>query len=210
MSEQTLQSTGIEAPFSHGWRIVAIIRTFATPGIVCANLYISPHKEGVGDYWFCIHDFDTDSVLGTTYPKLVHPSRRVLRFGVDVIWKLLIGYRVFEKVEYLKNYHSYLRVAEFQLMFNIWDKEVTQLMLDFKKRCNKFRDGSIEFSPVVGLWKRCLQAYRWISKYQNNLVPHPGNLFRLCRRLSIPSPSSLLVEEVSALEAVCIQKLADL
>ena len=43
------------------------------------------------------------------------------------------------------------------------DKEVTQLMLGSEKRCNKFKDRNIEFSPVVGLWIHRLQAYRWVS-----------------------------------------------
>jgi hypothetical protein len=95
-------------------------------------------------------------------------------------------------------------------MLNAWDKELTQLMLGLEERCNKFRDGSIDFSPVVGLWICCIQAYRWICRYLAGLVPHPGNLFRLCCCLSIPTQNSLLVGEVSALEVVCIQKLADL
>ncbi len=49
-----------------------------------------------------------------------------------------------------------------------------------------------------------------MGRYLAGLVPHLGNLFRLCHRPRIPSPNSLLVEEVSALEVVCIQKLADL
>jgi hypothetical protein len=94
-------------------------------------------------------------------------------------------------------------------MFNAWDKRLTQFMLSSEKRCNQFRDGSIDMSPVVGLWIRCLQVYRWISRYLAGLVPHPGNLFHLCCGLSIPRPNSLLVDEVSV-EVVCIQKLADL
>ncbi len=39
---------------------------------------------------------------------------------------------------------------DFQLMFNKWDVEVTQLILGLEKRCNKFWNGSIKFSP--GHW----------------------------------------------------------
>jgi hypothetical protein len=49
-----------------------------------------------------------------------------------------------------------------------------------------------------------------MGRYLAGLVPQPGNLFCLCLRLSILSPNSLLAEGVSALEVVCIQKLADL
>ena len=89
-----------------------------------------------------------------------------------VFCQLTIQHWSFEKIEYLYRHHSYLSASEFQLMFNAWDKELTQLMLGLEKRCNKFRDGNIDFSPVVGLWILCLQAYRWISRYLAGLVPH--------------------------------------
>jgi hypothetical protein len=185
---------------------------------MCTNLYISPHNLGVGDHRFHVHNFDAGSVLGTMYPKLIRWAGCVLRCGVEqtvkkynkVLRQLTIQHWSFEKIEYLHRCNSYLSTSEFQIMFNTWDKKLTQLMLGSEKRCNKFRDGSIDFSPVVGLWIHCFQAYRWISRYLAGQVPYHGNLFCLCRHLSIPSPNSLLVEEVSALEAVCIQKLADL
>ncbi len=218
MCKQTLQLTSTKAPFSNGRGKVAIIGTFATPGIVCTNSYLSPHREGVGDHRFQVHDFDASLVLGTNYPKSIHPSGRALCCGVEwtvkkynkVLRQMLIWHRAFEKMEYLQENHDNLTAAEFQLLFNLWDMEVTQLMLGLEKRCNKFRDGNIDFSPVVGLWIRHLQAYRWIDRYQNGQVPHAGNLYRLCRCLSVPSPSSLTVEEVIAAEVACVQKLADL
>ena len=50
MEEQTLHSTGREAPHSHQTGQVAIVGTFATPGIVCMNSYLSPHGAGIGDH----------------------------------------------------------------------------------------------------------------------------------------------------------------
>jgi hypothetical protein len=62
---------------------------------------------------------------------------------------MLIWHGAFEKIDYIQENHGNLTAAE----FNLWDKEVTQLMLGLEKRCNKFRDGNIDFSPVVGLWR---------------------------------------------------------
>jgi hypothetical protein len=70
-----------------------------------------------------------------------------------------------------------LRVGNFQLLFNKWDKEVTQLMLASEKWCNKDQDGSIEFSLVTTIWIRHLQAYRWIQQFHEYKVAHGGNLF---------------------------------
>ena len=212
MSEQTSRSTGTDTPSSHCRGKVPIVGTFATPGVVCTNSYLSPHGEGVGDHRFQVHDFDARLILGSNYLKSMRLTGRALRCGVErtvkkynnVLQQMLIRHRAFEKIEDLQLNHSNLFAGEFQPMFNAWGKEVTQLMLRSKKRCNKFRDGNIEFSPVIGLWIHRLQAYRWISRYQSNQVAHSGNLVWLCRCLSIPSPSSLTVEEVITLEVVCI------
>ena len=72
---------------------------------------------------------------------------------------------MFEKLEFLQQNHSNMSGADFQLMYNQWDREVTWLMLGSERQCYKFRDGSIEFSPGIGLWIRQIQVYRWIHQY---------------------------------------------
>jgi hypothetical protein len=82
MQEQTMLSTGKEAPHSHYTGKIAIVGTFATPGIKCTNSYLSPRGAGVGDHRFQLHDFDAHSILGTDYPKTVRPAGCALRCGV--------------------------------------------------------------------------------------------------------------------------------
>jgi hypothetical protein len=109
MEEQTLQSTGREAPHSHQSGQVAIVGTFATPGIVCTNSYLSPHGAGIGVHRFQVHDFDAHSVLGTGYPTTVHPSGRALCCKIagtvnnynKVLKQLLVRHRTFEKLKFL-------------------------------------------------------------------------------------------------------------
>ncbi len=130
---------------------MAIVGTYATPGIICTNSYLSPHGAGVGNHWFQLHNFDAHTVLGTDYPKTVHPQGRALRCGVErtvkwynkVLTKLLIHHRLFEKLEFLQTNHHLMSADAFQTLFNRWDMEVTQLMLALEKQCNKFCDGSI-------------------------------------------------------------------
>ena len=189
MEEQTLRSTGREPPHSNQTGQVAIMGTFATPGIVCTNLYLSPHGAGIDDHRFQVHGFDAHSVLGTEYPSTVQPLGRALCCKVaqtvknynTVLKQLLVHHRSFEKLEFLQQNQVNMSAVEFQLMFNQWDGEVTRLMLGLEKCCNKFRDGSIEFSPVIGLWIRRIQVYRWIRQYHEGRVEHTGNLFRACQ-----------------------------
>ncbi len=146
---------------------MAIVGTYATPGIICMNSYLSPHGKGVGDHWFQLHNFDAHRVLGTDYPKTVCPHRRALRCGVEqtvkwynkVLRQLLTCHQSFEKLDFLQSNHHLMSAGNFQLLFNKWDMEVTQLMLALEKRCNKFQDGSIEFSLVTGIWIRHLKVY---------------------------------------------------
>ena len=58
MEEQTLKTTGRQAPYSHQSGKTPIVGTFAAPGILCTNLYLSPHGSGVGDHRFQLHGFD--------------------------------------------------------------------------------------------------------------------------------------------------------
>jgi hypothetical protein len=185
MEEQTLCSTGKEAPHSHCTGKVAIVGRYATPGIICTKSHLSPHGAGVGNHWFPLHNFDVHTVLGTDYPKTVHPQGRALCCGVEcivkwynkVLTKLLIRHRLFEKLDFLQTNHHLMSADAFQTLFNRWDTEVTQLMLASEKRCNKFCDGSIEFSLVTGIWIQRLQAYCWIQQFHENKVTHGGNLF---------------------------------
>ncbi len=91
--------------------------------------------------------------------------------------QLLVRHRLFEKLQIFQQNHSDMSAADFQLMYNQWDREVTRLMLGSERRCNKFRDGSIEFSPVIGLWIPRIQVYRWICQYLEGKVEHAGNLY---------------------------------
>ncbi len=157
MEKQTLRLTGKEAPHSHCIGKVAIVGTYATPGIVCTNSYLSPHGTGVCDQ---LHNFDVHILLGTDYPKTVRPQGRALRCRVErtvkwnnkVLTKLLIRHRLFGKLEFLQTNHHLMSADAFQMLFNRWDTEVTQLMPALEKRCNKFCDRSIELSPITGIW----------------------------------------------------------
>jgi hypothetical protein len=109
MEEQTLCLTGKEAPHSHCTGKVAIVGTYATPGIFCMNSYLSPHGAGVGNHWFQLPNFDAHTVLGTDYPKTVCPHGRALCCGVEqtvkqynkVLRQLLICHQSFEKLDFL-------------------------------------------------------------------------------------------------------------
>ena len=44
------------------------------------------------------------------------------------------------------------RLAEFQLMFNAWDKQMIQLMLSAENNCRKYKNDYIPFCLIINLW----------------------------------------------------------
>jgi hypothetical protein len=80
-------------------------------------------------------------------------------------------------------------------------------MLDSEKWCNTYQNGSIEFSPVVGLWIRRMQLHRWICRFLNGKVAHAGNLFWACQCMNIPDLNTLTPKEVTLNKGECVRCL---
>jgi hypothetical protein len=93
MEEQTLCLTGKEAPHSPFTGKVAIVGMYATPGIICTNLYLSPTWYKVargalilqdawlhGDFGFLAHTVLADQVLQGSYiyPKNMDAHTKLL------------------------------------------------------------------------------------------------------------------------------------
>jgi hypothetical protein len=83
-------------------------------------------------------------------------------------------------------------------------------MQGLEKGCNKFQNGSLEFSPITGIWIRCLQAYHWIQPFHETMVAHVGNLFQTCKCLNILSPGALTPTQVILNINECMMRLDDL
>ncbi len=147
---------------------------------------------------------------------MTHPSGRILQCKVSqtgkkynmVLKQLLVCHWSFEKLEFLQQNQENLVLAEFQLMFNQYDCKVTCFMLRLEKWCNRYRNGSIKFSPVVGLWIHQMQLYCWILHYHEGRVVHAGDLFWACQCLNVPDPNTLTPEEVTIKEEECVRWLS--
>jgi hypothetical protein len=204
MEEQTLKSTGIIAPPSHFTGSHPIVGTFATPGIVCTNSFLSPHGMGVGDHRFQLHDFDANSLLGTEYPKTVRPSGRALRCDVPRIRKKYIKrlkkqlkrHKIEEKLKILNEHQAEMPREKVEHHHNKIDEEVVQQQVGSEKKCNKFYDGKIEFSPEVGIVVRRGRLYRRILDFKHGKPMNHRTLKDACKKQSVLLPSQLTIEEV--------------
>ncbi len=124
-------------------------------------------------------------VLGIEYPKTVRPTGRALRCEVvrtrkkyiEKLKKGFVKHRIYEKLEYLHLNKSSIPRGEYQLKCNSWDTEVTQLKLGSEKGRNQSFNGTIEFSPLVGILVRNIRVYRWIEHFKAVKPTNKKNLW---------------------------------
>ena len=119
-------------------------------------------------------------------------------------------HRIYEKLENLHLHKSSIPRGEFQLKFNSWDREVTHLKLGSEKGSNQFFNGTIEFSPLLGILVRNIRVYRWIKHFKAGKPTNKKNLWRTCKQQMIPLPLSLTQEEVTEKINGCMKRLANL
>ena len=219
MREQFEQVEGFHAPASHFRGSRPITGCFATPGVDCLALYVSPHQKGAGDHRYWVMDFCARSVLGIEYPRLARPRGRKLKCYVERSMKkylkrlrrLSLEHRVFDKMESLQDMVGSRSREDCELAFNKWDKEYTELQTASEDKCNKFMDGSIEYSPLVGEWIRRRDCYaRIVHLRTTGSTASISNLRRTCARLDITDPLAMPLETAQAKYDACVKRLSEL
>jgi hypothetical protein len=218
MCEQYHRLCGEKAPFSHISGKRPIMGVFSSPGIDCTAALVCAHKIGVGDHRMHVFDFSSKSLLGIESPVAKRPSGRNLHCSIErqrvnynrVLIQLTKRHRMFKKANILHDAAQNIlpfSPAEFQLMYNNWDKEMIELMLAAEKRCRKIKTDTIAWSPVIGEWTRRLNLYRWLIRYRKGLKVNLSNLERSCQRAGFPHPSRITLEAAQVNERACILKL---
>ena len=100
--------------------------------------------------------------------------------------------------------------AEFQLLYNAWDTELLELMLASEKRCRKLKNDHIPFSPVIGVWLRRLNAFRWVERHKQGKVRNMRNLRRACVLNFMDPPEMMTIAEIELNIHACLEKIDDL
>ena len=77
-SKKCLQCTGIHIPPTFRDGTIPIDAIFATAGIECVNVYILPHKGGMGNHRCFIVDFTLSFIIGTKFSNIVRCSAQKL------------------------------------------------------------------------------------------------------------------------------------
>lgn len=92
---------------------------------------------------------------------------------------------------------------------NRWDKEFGELMCSAEKRCTKYREGWIEFSPAINLLNKWKSLFQWILCWHEGKTTNTHNLLRKAMVQKVANPLALSVDEVWRQLDACIANLAE-
>ncbi len=151
--------TGILIPLTHRKGSAPIDGIFATPGITCVNAFILPQYGGVSNHRCFIINLTSESLIGTSFPNIVHCSARKLHCSSSRMVSLYCAklmsvcnrHNIFNRMDLLIRHTNFLAKDDFIQLIDSWDSELTQFMIHLESHCSKFMMGHIEWSPTVGL-----------------------------------------------------------
>ena len=117
---------------------------------------------------------------------------------------------MFHKLNEINRLADSMTVAEFQLVMNKWDDELTDYMRSAESKCNKFHMGHIDYSPEANAWLRRRWLLGRVARYLDGKVPDPQNLFRDCDKHGVGDPRQMTREVLNAELIICHAKIEDL
>ncbi len=88
------------------------------------------------------------------------------------------------------------------------NKEMEQFMKLAERDSHKFKQNSIEWSPITRVWLRQRWLLQGMQKYIAGRVRDPRNLFRECALRGIKDPRQITMDEIVAKFYVCKHNLA--
>ena len=146
---------------------------YATQGVVSINATILQKYGGVGDHHCFIVDFTSESVLGGVFPRIVAPSKRKLHCDCKRIqnnYNLVLNdltnrHQPFKKLNDLDAITKMVTKVELQLYMNRWDNELTENMNASEKKCHKFKQDQVEYSPEMVLWWKRRWLLEQVRRY---------------------------------------------
>ena len=191
--------TGDNAPFSHMSGSVdtkPVCAIYATPGIICTNVFQAAHGTGVGDHRLHIYDFDAPSVIGDDFPHLVRASGRTLDSRIThkrikyntKLCRLLKEHKMCTKLDHLDQVRHLISEGEFVIRYNKWDEELKDYMISSEGSCSKIKNDEIPWSPKFQVLQRIIYVRRDIVRHTKGEIPDTRNLWDRCKRLKIPLP----------------------
>jgi hypothetical protein len=185
---------------------------WATKDLQVVNACVMPAGFGVGDHRMFVVDFRTQSLVGSSPPKVVRMAARRLNTKIP-----RVAERYVTTLERLTEEHRLnsrlITVASSGLSkelvrwhINKIDQEANDYMRRAERKCRKIRNGRIPFSPEAAIWIRRRQVYESLLRRLQNKIKNWSNLRRSAQRCGILRPFSLGKAEIKTRLQVCEEK----
>jgi hypothetical protein len=218
-SKQCLQCTNIHIPPTFRDGTIPINAIFATAGIECVNVYILPHKGGMGNHRCFIVDFTSSSIIGTKFPNIVRCSARKLHCKFTRLVQsynakldmLCNCHKMFQRICFIYSHIDCFSNDDFLYLMNNWDSELVQFKLHSETACTKFKMCHIEWSAEDGFWL----SRRWLLARVGVFVmglgpPDPRNLIRDCFRTHLCNPQYIFHSDIMIQIKIAHRRLSEL
>ncbi len=185
---------------------------WATKDIQIVNACIMPAGFGVGDHRMFVIDVRTQSVIGSSPPKVVRVAARRLNTSIPRAAEKYV-----QELERLMEEHrlnSRLITAAtdgvttdlVRWNVNKIDKEANDYMRRAERKCRKIKNGRIPFSPEAAIWIRRKQVYESLLRRLQHKIKNWSNLRRTAQRCGIARPFHLSKVEIHKRLQVCEEK----
>ena len=185
---------------------------WATRDIQVVNACIMPAGFGVGDHRMFVIDIRTQSIIGSSPPKVVRVAARRLNTSipcaaekyVHVLERLMEAHRLNSRLLTVASAGATTDLVRWNI--NKIDKEANDYMRRAERKCRKIKNGRIPFSPEAAVWIRRKQVYESLLRRLQHRIKNWSNLRRSAQRCGISRPFHLTKVELHARLRVCEDK----
>ncbi|KAL3803357.1 hypothetical protein HJC23_009321 [Cyclotella cryptica] len=218
MSCMIHQALGEQVPNSHFRGSGKLSTIFGTPGLLEGNAMCYPHWYGVGDHRVFLLELSANSLFGGEYPAIARPTSRQLTCKINrvrtnyckALTRLVREHNMPVKLTRIQALSGMMSPSASQAIHDKWDQELGEFMSHAERKCTKFRNCSIEYSPTVGQWLRRRSVLKWLLRWHDGKVQDTRNMSRAARRAQIESPLTLTREDILARLQACLQEIFQL
>ena len=195
---------GDTIPGSHIRGSMPILSIYAPTSLSVTQAGILEHGMGFqADHRNMFVDFDEQQFLGAPMFLIQAPNRRrlqlydkrVVKRFAESLHRHVISNRIHSKVKFIHDHINDFSKEELSSKLNILDHQVGRAISMAEKKCRKFKDGNIPFSPTFvkhirnkELWLSLIRRYRGL-KVSNRRIRY------LSDRLNIHDPWNISYEE---------------
>ena len=117
---------------------------------------------------------------------------------------------MYQRITSLYKHTVCLSNADFLLLINKWDDELTNHMKYAENKCNTYKHCHIEWSPEVGVWLQRWWLLARVLQFMKGEIPGPQNLIRDCNKHNLEDPRLITLAQLHLEIHICNLQITEL